>query len=775
VLATGQDKVDPTGTALDGIAPNTKLAAANLVVPVTSQRELTQLFGTPTFDVTEGSETSEYGLLAAYSYLGQGNRAYVVRADINTTELIPTATAPTGPVAAAQYWIDTNASTFGIHERVTGGWALMAPTVEVNLAATAGQLLNPATYTPATAVTVGGYLVTVLSNGSTSVEVSYWVGLLGGWSLLNAASAMAVTYAPHYSVPAAPTNGDVWIKVTQPGNGLNLVAYQSDAAGAFVLQTVESVNNAPASTVYIAQTGLSVATIAPLTNGTLAVTLNAATTGGFALRHAVAGVTAEINTVIFAQATTPVGAPVAGTLWFDNTVTNLDILLRGAAAWTRIAAANIQYAPVAPVTKANGAPLTTVDIWVDTSAAARAYPSVYAWGGAAWLIHSNTDFTTDRGMLFGDFTDQTRAALTSGAITPIAGSPNYQLYPAGMLAINMAQSSNTVRAYAAGVWRNAVINHVDGSGVFGYLAQHKAIAVSMQAAVVGNTDLRDPINVFTIIAAPNFPELADEMITLNTDRGETAFIIVDAPMRLTPAQATSWILGVGAAENGPDGLVSKNAFMGCYYPSIRTTSPAGTTITAPASHAVLRTFAYSDSVSYPWFAPAGLTRGIVTNGTGVGYITSPVPLFKPTSLSQGQRDSMYLNNLNPIANFLLEGVVVFGQKTLSPVVSALDRVNVARLVAYIRDRFDQIGRPLIFEPNDTITRDRAKGLYERFLADILAKRGITDFAVVCNLSNNTPIRIARNELYIDVAIIPTKSVEFIYIPIRLVNTGTLVK
>jgi phage tail sheath protein FI len=294
----------------------------------------------------------------------------------------------------------------------------------------------------------------------------------------------------------------------------------------------------------------------------------------------------------------------------------------------------------------------------------------------------------------------------------------------------------------------------------------------MQAAVAGNDDLRDPSRNFTLLCAPNFPELTDELVTLNSDRGETGFIIIDVPMRKTPTQATSWMLGVGATENGDEGLVTKNTYSAVYYPSGRSTTPAGNTVTVPASHMVLYTYAYNDNISYPWFAPAGLTRGVVQNGSAVGYITSEEE-FKAVSLSQGQRDAAYLNKLNPIANFPLEGVVVFGQKTLHPTSTALDRVNVARLVAYLRERFDIIARPLLFDQNDKLTRDRAVQLFESFLSDLLTKRALTDFAVVCDESNNTPIRIDRNELYIDIAIAPTKAVEFIYIPIRIVNTGAL--
>jgi phage tail sheath protein FI len=198
----------------------------------------------------------------------------------------------------------------------------------------------------------------------------------------------------------------------------------------------------------------------------------------------------------------------------------------------------------------------------------------------------------------------------------------------------------------------------------------------------------------------------------------------------------------------------------------------GNTVVVPPSHVALYTYAYNDNISYVWFPPAGTTRGVVQNASAVGYLTTENE-FKAISLTQGQRDAMYQNKLNPIATFVGNGTVIYGQKTLHTSTSALDRVNVARLVAYLRERFDALARPFLFELNDAQTRERAKLVFEKFLADILAKRGVYDYVVVCDESNNTPARIDRNELWIDVAIEPAKAVEFIYIPIRIVNTGTL--
>jgi phage tail sheath protein FI len=792
IVATAQDKTDPTGTESDGIAKFTKSATSGQVIPVTSQRELTQFFGDPKFAVAQGAETSEYGLLAAYSYLGQGAQAYVVRADVDLAELIATDVAPTGPVAANTIWLDTDGSAYGLHQWSGSAWVSQSVTVEVKLDADASEVADPSTYAPSATVVNGSYLVAVLNDNAspTGVALGYFVGVGGAWAALDDATETAqtqsYTFAPHYNQPASPATGDVWIKTTQPGAGINIVAYRADANGVFDLITVEGVKNSAGN--YVAQDGSSAATITTtMTNTNIALNVLAVTTAGVEITTIAAGAVASIEVVVAAQDAAPTGPTTVGQLWFDGTKTELDVLRKIGAVWERVADADIQYSVKTPTLDKAGNALTTSDIWVKTDAVEAAYPAIYRWNGTAWLLHDNTDQTTDRGVLFGDFLADDRATLVSGDVdtnsTAFDGRPDALLYPSDMLAVNMAFSQGTLRIWTEDIlinsgagtvdaWVNAVVNNADGSGAFGRLAQRRYVATKMQAAVAGNDDLRDPNRNFTLLCAPNFPELTDELVTLNSDRGETGFIIIDTPMRKTPTEATNWVLGVGATENGDDGLVTKNTYSAVYYPSGRSTTPAGATVTVPASHMVLYSYAYSDNISYPWFAPAGLTRGVVQNGSAVGYITAEEE-FKAVSLSQGQRDAAYLNKLNPIANFPTEGVVIFGQKTLHATSSALDRVNVARLVAFLRERFDEIARPLLFEQNDKPTRDRAVLLFNNFLSDLLAKRALTDFAVVCDASNNTPIRIDRNELYIDIAIAPTKSVEFIYIPIRIVNTGAL--
>ena len=143
------------------------------------------------------------------------------------------------------------------------------------------------------------------------------------------------------------------------------------------------------------------------------------------------------------------------------------------------------------------------------------------------------------------------------------------------------------------------------------------------------------------------------------------------------------------------------------------------------------------------------------------------------NVRESLRDTLYSNRINPISFFNGSGILNYGNKTRATSPSALDRINVARLTGYLRSQLQQIATSYVFEPNDKITRDELKQQVEQTLNDLVAKRGVYDYLVVCDETNNTNDRIDRNELYVDVAIEPTKSAEFIFIPIRLKNTGEI--
>jgi phage tail sheath protein FI len=298
----------------------------------------------------------------------------------------------------------------------------------------------------------------------------------------------------------------------------------------------------------------------------------------------------------------------------------------------------------------------------------------------------------------------------------------------------------------------------------------------MKALIDTNQSIRDNDTLgFNLLATPGYPEVIQNMIGLNTDRGITAFVVGDTPMRLEPTGTALNAWGLNTAEaldNGDTGATSYDEYMAMYYPSGYTNDNTGNNIVVPASHMMLRTIINSDAKSYPWFAPAGTRRGGVDNATAVGYITAEGE-FKSTALPQNLRDVLDDVKINPIATLTGVGVLAYGQRTRARNASALDRINVARLVCYLRKQLDVLARPFLFEPNDAQTRREIKAAAESLMLELVGQRALYDYVIVCDETNNTPSRIDRNELYVDIAIEPVKAIEYIYIPLRLKNTGDI--
>jgi len=343
---------------------------------------------------------------------------------------------------------------------------------------------------------------------------------------------------------------------------------------------------------------------------------------------------------------------------------------------------------------------------------------------------------------------------------------------------NIRYSNESVAGYYPDRWVTKSGNNADGSGTFGRKAQRKVVVQQLKSEIDTNQAIREDQRGFNVIACPGYPEAIANMINLNTDRNNTAFVIGDSPFRLagTATAITEWANNSAAAlDNGEDGLVSASDYLGVFYPSGQTTDNSGNTIVVPPSHMMLRTLANNDNVAYPWFAPAGTRRGVVDNATAVGYIDASEGEFKTISVTESVRDSMHTVKINPITFFSGAGIVNFGNLTKVSGSSALDRINVSRLAVYLRTQLDAVAKPFIFEPNDELTRNEIKQAIESFLLELVGQRALYDYLVVCDETNNTPTRIDRNELYVDIAIEPVKSVEFIYIPLRIKNTGEIAK
>ena len=300
-------------------------------------------------------------------------------------------------------------------------------------------------------------------------------------------------------------------------------------------------------------------------------------------------------------------------------------------------------------------------------------------------------------------------------------------------------------------------------------AKRATIVAALNAQIVGNTDVRSEYYEYNLILCPGYHETVNNLLSLNNAIFDEAFVIADTPFDRTPENTATWSL-TSARYHGTN--------VAYYYPHCFTTNLDGAEVFGAASGMALKTYGYSDRVSEVWFPPAGFRRGIVTGVTDVGYVSGTLGTatrFVSTPLNQGQRDVLYQfqNNINIIPFMPGRGIVVLGQKTSYSLTSALDRVNVVRMLTMIKRDLRKAAMAYLFELNDRITRDSLKLMVDSYLHDIMIRRGIYDFVTVCDTSNNTPVRIDRNELWLDVAIAPAKSVEFIYIPINVVTTGSI--
>jgi hypothetical protein len=241
------------------------------------------------------------------------------------------------------------------------------------------------------------------------------------------------------------------------------------------------------------------------------------------------------------------------------------------------------------------------------------------------------------------------------------------------------------------------------------------------------------------------------------DRTDTIYVI-DAP-RLT----------VGSVKGTPEQVISSleatgmdSSYAATYWPWIQIEDPNSGKYTyqAPTMMAV-QTYALTDNVAAPWFAPAGLNRGLA----------GPQVVRADVRLTNNQRDTLYQGRVNPIATFVQQGVVIWGQKTLQTRQSALDRINVRRLLLQVRRLVAAASLTLVFEQNDQTLRDQFLAKVEPILLQIQNQRGLTAFKVVMDDSNNTPDTIDRNTLVGKIQLQPTRTAEFIDLTFQVLPTG----
>ena len=509
-----------------------------------------------------------------------------------------------------------------------------------------------------------------------------------------------------------------------------------------------------------------------------------------------------------------------GALWF-NPALSVDVMVNNGNQWIGYLTQypltdpnGPQVTSAMPTTQSNGNPLQNYDLWIQSNNVV-GYPAIYRYLNGAWTLVDNTDHTTPMGVVFGDVRansgptgswlngaqpNSTAEAdlLLSSFVDPVDEQIlNPQIFPAGILLFNTEIGGNNVKvrrnSYFSGIttytvgtavfnvgdwlnqtpgrWVTSSGNDVNGVVLMGRFAQRAEVVKALAAQILDNQDVRSESLYFNLLACPGYVEVFADLVSLNIDRQETAFIITDVPATLTP-DATSinaWAKdSANVATDGRLGRITAYDYAAMYYPWGLGTNVDGNSVAIPSSTIALNVYGYNDRVGYPWTPPAGTRRGIVNNASSVGYIDINTMEYKPTNVNQGQRDALYTNNINPILFKAGNGLLVRGDKTLSANSTGLTtRVNVARTVVYLRYILPQLYEKFLFELNTSATRASAKDLGDKFMVGLVGQGAVTDFAVVCDTTNNTPDTIAANELFIAFAVVPTFAIDFVYIPVSL--------
>lgn len=393
----------------------------------------------------------------------------------------------------------------------------------------------------------------------------------------------------------------------------------------------------------------------------------------------------------------------------------------------------------------------------------------------------SVDRTSDviKGNILKDGLDATAAKLTNflGTLQSLAGAGSFEIThqanapgPANSDGTNDPSATQT-DTVTEGSRFNKLVSVSDAQNLAGGDSGLGADENARAVALIGD-ESTDPktgmqalddrtLNIgLALVPGVQTQAVQNALITL-AERTQDFLALVSPPYAVGTVQdAIDWSNG-RAATTGSRTAAINSSYAAIHWPWVKVFSTFdGIDRFYDPSIFAARQMAFTDAVSDSWFAPAGFRRGRLTKPTEV-----------EVKLNQGDRDSLYSggNVLNPIVSFPQQGITIFGQRTAQREPTALDRINVRRLMIYIRKIILLSTQRFVFEPNDEFTWAEIEGILNPFLDDIRRRRGITEFRVVCDETTNTPLRVDRNELWTKVLIKPTKTAEILVFEINLTN------
>jgi len=361
--------------------------------------------------------------------------------------------------------------------------------------------------------------------------------------------------------------------------------------------------------------------------------------------------------------------------------------------------------------------------------------------------------------VIGDFPNNSRYVYVSSVLTP---TPIYF----DNNGIAKSQFTGSIPSVTSGSFTGGLGSLIQSSAGGGAYYSNITSSVNNTQGLTGS-DYTNMLNLlgnsddyrYNVLTTPGLfasePNIGSSQVTTginNTqNRGDNIYVVDLVPF-------SSSINTVTTQANAKN-----TSYAAAYWPWVQTIDPdSAQLVWVPASTMINGVYAYNDNVSEPWFAPAGINRG------GLSTVVRA-----EKKLSQANRDNLYTNKVNPIATFPGTGVVVYGQKTLQTKASALDRVNVRRLLIQLKSYISQVAQNLVFEQNTIATRNQFLSQVNPYLESVQQRQGLYAFKVIMDDSNNPADVIDRNQMIGQIYIQPTKTAEFIYLDFNILPTGAV--
>ena len=724
---------------------------ANELLVMTSQRDVINTFGIPYFEeingtVQQSSELNEVGLLGLYSAMGSSALAYALRADVDLSQLKPSSKEPRSKAEDGTKWFDAKSSTFIAFAYNSDEASSIA---EFNWKKIDVEVVDDDSKEELKIEDNVIFNVKDLTFEKWDKTTSTWKN-------------DCFIFASNEQTPAAVA-GKIWIQTLSGTTGSKLVKKTYNSLIDFWSSSIMDTYDETYEEDEVIEGQNRVVWANPIS---FKVYTNEEWVDEEKMKHSLEEPTSD---------------PEDGTLWFNDTVSENDIkiLINGIKDnkpyWYELTDFSYGDDPQKKCklyvqADAPTGEINSLSIWIDTNDPA--YPKMYRYEGF-WKALDNTDNTTLNGVLFADYKYykyNEDGSKTEVDVDPDL-APKANAYPKYMVLFDTGRSQNNVKKYNAekSIWETVSGNAEDGSGLFGANAQRKVVVKALNGAIESNEEIKSLEYDFFYACCPGYPEVDVALNALNTAKKEMFYIVSDTPKNLKPTSRAiiDWGKG-GNGSHGMEGRTIRTPYMTRQYPPMGITSNVdGTSVAVPTSVVKMKNL-----LNLPiGQICAGTQYGVITNIGSTGYINDENE-YAVVSVNEGLGETIVGQAMNPIMMRRNTGLLFWGENTENDGNTSLSDEHGILTILRLKRELEEAVTPFFFRKNIRATRDDFNYVLKTILSSYVANDEIYDYVLDTD-TPNTAETISRKELHAVIALELVKGIEFIYIPISVVNTGTL--